>query len=109
MKNKSESSEQYKRRLLSIYPDLDLNWYNSIENICSISNIKLIEKNNSEWRVSIQNNIPKEIKKNINKNKRRYDHLKEHCVKIAFEFNVAVTKFPFESARVGVDPVLPNA
>jgi hypothetical protein len=83
---KSYNQDEYIRRLLSKYPKLTLDWYKSIKNICAISNMPLNEKSNSEWRVSIQNNLSKELKK---KYKKGDDHFQEHCVKVAFEFNVA--------------------
>ena len=64
---KSYNQDEYVRRLLSKYPKLTLEWYKSIKNICAISNIPLNEKSNSEWRVSIQNNLPKELKKKFEK------------------------------------------
>jgi hypothetical protein len=73
---KSLNIDEYRRILLKNYPLLSIEWYKSQKKICAISNIILNEKNNSEWRVSIQNN-------GINK-----DHSPENCILIAYEFNV---------------------
>jgi hypothetical protein len=75
-KSKSQTQDEYIRILLKPYKKLTKEWYNSVPNICSISNLPLNEKNNVEWRVSIQNNGL--IK----------DHLPKNCIKIAYEFNV---------------------
>lgn len=86
------NTKEYIRKILSKYSKLDINWYQSIPNICAISNISLVEKSNSDWRLSIQNNIAKDIKHDIKKNKKGDDHLPEYCIKIALEFNVAEYK-----------------
>ena len=87
-KKRAETIEEYIRVLLKPYPKLDKDWYNKLPNKCAISNIDLIEKNNVDWRVSIQNNIPKNIENNIKNIKKGHDHIPEHCIKIAGEFNV---------------------
>ena len=78
-KNKKENftTEDYGNSLLRLYKNLSRDWYDSIPNTCSISNIPLVEERHAIWRVSIQNNDTKT------------DHLPENCCKIAFEFNVA--------------------
>jgi hypothetical protein len=75
-KQKGKQIDEYRRILLKTYHFLSLEWYNSQKKKCAISNICLNEENNSEWRVSIQNNgLDKE-------------HIPEKCVLIAYEFNV---------------------
>jgi len=75
-KQKGKQIDEYRRILLKSYPLLSLEWYNSQKKKCAISNICLNEENNSDWRVSIQNNgLDKE-------------HIPENCVLIAYEFNV---------------------
>lgn len=87
-KKRAETREEYIRVLLKPYPKLDKNWYEQHPNKCAISNIDLIEKNNVDWRVSIQNNILKDLKSNIVVIQKGDDHYKEHCIKIACEFNI---------------------
>jgi hypothetical protein len=78
---RQQCSKTFINALLKHYPKLDLEWYNIHKNVCCISNIQLVERSNSDWRVSIQNNDTKT------------DHLPENCIKIAYEFNVAEWNF----------------
>lgn len=73
---KSQTRDEYIRILLKAYPHLTKDWYNSSPNVCAISNIQLNEKNNVDWRVSIQNNGLTSV------------HSPDNCCKIAYEFNV---------------------
>ncbi len=69
--------ENYRKHILYPYPDLTIEWYNSIPNICDITNIPLNEKKLCDWSMSIQNNGS------------RGTHTPENCVKVALEINVA--------------------
>jgi hypothetical protein len=74
-KSRNDRNE-YIRLKLKPYKKLNKDWYNSIPNVCYISNIPLVEDFNCDWRVGIQNNGPTR------------EHLPEHCTKIGNELNV---------------------
>ena len=74
-KSRNDRNE-YIRLKLKSYNKLKKEWYESIPNICDISNIRLVEDFNCDWRVGIQNNGPTR------------EHLPEYCAKIANELNV---------------------
>ena len=74
-KSRNDRNE-YIRLKLKPYNKLKKEWYESIPNICDISNMRLVEDFNCDWRVGIQNNGPTR------------EHLPEHCTKIANELNV---------------------
>jgi|688.fasta_scaffold235479_2 hypothetical protein len=75
-KQKGKQIDEYKRILLKPYPLLQLEWYNLQQKYCAISNLRLNEENNCDWRVSIQNNGSTK------------EHRPENCILIAYEFNV---------------------
>ena len=74
-KSRNDRNE-YIRLKLKAYKKLNKDWYNSIPNVCYISNMSLVEDFNCDWRVGIQNNGPTR------------EHLPEHCTKIGNELNV---------------------
>lgn len=70
------SQDEYIRLTLKPYKKLNKSWFLSKPNICDITNMKLVEGYNCDWRVSVQNNGSTK------------EHLPEFCEKIAYELNV---------------------